>query len=246
VRALTAADVLELWSAGRGGGPLARGLALLAAAAGAASADELAELPLGEVNRRLLELRARALDRPLECRTACPGCGAELEAEIEPAGLRREEPSPARRRATAGGLEAELRPVSAADLLAVGAAGDPSSAAVALAERCVAGLRRGGEAAAVGELSADELAVLSRLLAEADPAAETLLELRCAACGHAWLEPLEVVSFFVAELDLLARGLLAEVHLLARAYGWGEADVLALPARRRAAYLDLIAREGGA
>jgi hypothetical protein len=172
VRALTASDVLELWSAGRGDGALTRGLALLAAAADAGTPAELAELPLGELNRRVLELRARTLDRPLECRTACPRCGEQLEAEIEPRGLARDEPPPRRR--------------------------------------------------------------------------ETLLELRCAACGEAWTEPLDVVSFFVAELDVVARNLLAEVHLLARAYGWREADALALPARRRAAYLELIAREGAA
>ncbi|HEX2516118.1 MAG TPA: phage baseplate protein, partial [Chloroflexota bacterium] len=37
-----------------------------------------------------------------------------------------------------------------------------------------------------------------------------------------------------------ARRLLREVHTLARAYGWREAEILALPGRRRQTYLDLV------
>lgn len=244
--ALSAADVLELWSAGMAGDPVVRALSLLAAASGDASPAELAELALGEINRRTLELRAKALDRPLECRTACPACGEELEVEIDPGDLRWDQRPAPRQQGAAGELEAELRPVRAADLLAVHRADDPEAAALALAERCVANLRRGGEEVAVGDLTEGELAQLSRLLAEADPAAEVLLELRCAACGHVWPEPLDLASFFLTELDQLARELLAQIHLLARAYGWRESDILALPARRRAAYLELLAREGAA
>ncbi|HEX6202076.1 MAG TPA: hypothetical protein VF100_03665, partial [Thermoanaerobaculia bacterium] len=185
MRQLTASDVLDLWSAGGGDGTTARALAVLAAA-GAGTVEELAALPLGELDRRLLELRARTFARPLECRTACPGCGEELEAEVEPRRLERPPPPRRRRRRRRRGLEAELRPVTAGDLLAAGAAGDPAAAALVLAERCVGGLRRNGQPAAVRDLDAGELAALSELLAAADPAAETLLALGCAACGRRW------------------------------------------------------------
>ena len=38
-------------------------------------------------------------------------------------------------------------------------------------------------------------------------------------------------------------GLLREVHTLALNYGWSERDILALPARKRAAYIGLLAED---
>ena len=35
--------------------------------------------------------------------------------------------------------------------------------------------------------------------------------------------------------------MLLDIHALARAYGWSESDILALPPRRRQAYLELVA-----
>ena len=45
------------------------------------------------------------------------------------------------------------------------------------------------------------------------------------------------------EVQARARRLLREVDVLARAYGWTEADVLALSEQRRTAYLEIV-REG--
>jgi len=46
--------------------------------------------------------------------------------------------------------------------------------------------------------------------------------------------------FFWAELAAEAKRLLREVDALARAYGWREADILALSSQRRHAYLELV------
>jgi hypothetical protein len=50
----------------------------------------------------------------------------------------------------------------------------------------------------------------------------------------------DIVSFFWTELSAQAKRLLREVHTLARGYGWREADILAMSARRRQLYLDLV------
>jgi hypothetical protein len=42
------------------------------------------------------------------------------------------------------------------------------------------------------------------------------------------------------KIDMLARRLLREVDALARVYGWSEAAILALPATRRQAYLEIV------
>ncbi len=253
MRGLTAAEILDGWGAGRGLGPTRRALALLASAGAGDDVDRLAALPLGERDRLLLELRERTFGRPLDCRTACPQCGEELEASIETAALRGQDEEAVEgedRRLGAGAevaigdLAVRLRPLTSADLLAVEGLSDFDGASRELARRSCRGLARAGAPVDVADLSAAELSALADHLAELDPGAEILLGLACAGCGHVWREPLDVASFFAAELDQAARELLAEVHLLAAAYGWREGDILALPAARRAAYLALIGGEG--
>jgi hypothetical protein len=91
------------------------------------------------------------------------------------------------------------------------------------------------------DLSPAEVEALGRRLAALDAGAELVLALACGACGASSRQALDVPSFVAAELDLLARRLLRQVHLLARAYAWPEADVLALSAGRRRAYLEMLA-----
>lgn len=62
----------------------------------------------------------------------------------------------------------------------------------------------------------------------------------CAGCGNPWEVAFDAASFFAAELGVQARRSLSEVATLARAFGWSEAAILALPAARRRAYLDLV------
>ena len=77
-------------------------------------------------------------------------------------------------------------------------------------------------------------------MAAADPQADVELALSCPACGHAWPAAFDIASFLWTEVDAWARVLLHEIHALASAYGWREADILALSPRRRRAYLELI------
>jgi hypothetical protein len=77
-------------------------------------------------------------------------------------------------------------------------------------------------------------------MAECDPQAELLLDLNCPACQHTWQVLFDIVSFFWMELSVQAKRLMREVHLLARSYGWREADILSMSAMRRQFYLDLV------
>ena len=105
---------------------------------------------------------------------------------------------------------------------------------------CVVEARRESVPVPATDLAAAEVAALSAALAEADPGAELLLELQCPACERGWWELLDVATFLWAEVEVQARRLLREVHVLARAYGWREADVLALSPRRRRLYLEMV------
>jgi hypothetical protein len=68
------------------------------------------------------------------------------------------------------------------------------------------------------------------------------LSLTCPDCDARWDAPLDIASFLWSEVQAWALRTLADVHTLARAYGWAEADILALSPPRRQAYLELIAR----
>jgi hypothetical protein len=50
----------------------------------------------------------------------------------------------------------------------------------------------------------------------------------------------DIISFFWTELDSLARRLLQDVHVLAKAYSWREADILSMSATRRQFYLEMV------
>lgn len=82
-------------------------------------------------------------------------------------------------------------------------------------------------------------AALARLEA-LDPAASVSFALACPACGQAWDAPLDPGAALWRKVQAAAERLLQEIDLLARAYGWREADVLALSPLRRAAYLQLV------
>ena len=77
-------------------------------------------------------------------------------------------------------------------------------------------------------------------MAERDPMAEIQIQLACPACTQHWPLILDIASFVWTEIATQAKRLLAEVHILARAYGWREADILAMSDRRRRHYLDMV------
>jgi hypothetical protein len=127
-----------------------------------------------------------------------------------------------------------------ADLAAVTAVSDPDAARLALLEGCLLAGRREGQPVLAADLPADVTRALAARLDELDPLANISLPLTCPACGHAWEVILDIVSFFWAEINAWAERLVREVHTLAWAYGWREADILAMTARRRQKYLDLV------
>ena len=101
--------------------------------------------------------------------------------------------------------------------------------------------RLDGQPVATAALPEPVVRAVGQALGDADPQADVELALSCTACGHRWATRFDVVEFLWHELDRRLRGVLGEVHLLARAYGWTEADILALPDRRRRRYLELLA-----
>ena len=240
MRALTPERLLDVWERGQGYGPTVLALALLSAADPEAAWEDLGALPLGERDRRLLALREETLGRRLEAVASCPACGEPLDISLDARELLSGAVTGLPERVSQDGLELRFRPANSHDLLAAERCPGVEEARRLLAGRCLLEARRGDQPVVAADLAEEDLDVLAAGLAEADPGAELLLDLSCPACGQAWEEPLDVASFFWAELDVQARRLLREVHVLARAYGWREADILTLSPRRRHFYLEMV------
>jgi hypothetical protein len=240
--ALSARDLLLVWEQAERRRPAERALVLLGAACPELPDDARAALSLGQREARLFSLYQETFGPELELATPCPGCGETLEVairieDLDIGGDGDAVPLPI----AEGGLRLLCRAPDSADLAAAACAADVEDARRLLAARCVLSATRDGVELNPADLSPAEMDVLSRGLAGLDPRAEVLLDLDCPGCGHHWQALLDAADCLWHEIDAAARRLLREVHALARAYGWREADILALSARRRRRYLEILA-----
>ncbi len=234
---LTPAELLSVWENGLRERPVRRALALLAPAHPEKTLPELAALPLGERDRQLLGLRVRSFGSRLAARVQCPGCGDELETDLDATGFLTAAPDDSGTyKAQVGGQSVQFRLPDTVDLEDAAAAPDSEAARDRLIARCIT--RTG--ATREKPISPEFVAAVANGIAEVDPQTEIEFALTCPACHHAWSAPFDVADFFWTEVDAAARRLLREVHELAAAYGWPEATIVALSPERRAAYLELV------
>ena len=244
MRPLSAADLLSAWERGLGRSPVERALTLLCAAWPETAPEELARLSIGRRDAVLLTLRAWSFGEAIAGVAACPACAELLEVACSVADLRTEvaDESPGELSAIVDEFEVRFRLPDSCDLAVVATAPDLAVARRRLFERCVVAVQRDGVPAGAGAAQVPEAVVeaVATRMGEADPQADVRLALRCPACAHQWEEVFDIVSFFWNELEAWAYRLLHDVHTLASAYGWGEAEILAMSAWRRQAYLELI------
>jgi hypothetical protein len=90
---------------------------------------------------------------------------------------------------------------------------------------------------ALRELPEEVVETIIEALAECDPGAFTVLRMRC-PCGNEWAAELDIRIVVWNDLTEWVGRTLAEVHHLARAYGWSEAEILAMSGWRRHWYLE--------
>jgi uncharacterized protein (UPF0212 family) len=246
MRPLTAQELLNAWERGRGEPPVQRALLLLAPACPETSPEALARESVGRRDARLLTLREHTFGPRLVSVTACPACGERLETAFEVADIRVPETGDGAQgdetlRLPVAGRELTFRLPNSLDLAALAFCEDLEDLGDArrrLLGRCL--LAAPGEELAVDSLPAEALQAVADRMAEADPQGDVELALQCPACGHAWQAAFDIASFFWTEVEAWARVLLHEIHALASAYGWREADILALSPWRRRTYLELI------
>ncbi len=248
MRPLTATDVLRIWELAERQGQADRALTILAAACSDLTREQLADLSIGQRDRRLFMLRKWLFGPKLDSFVDCSECGERLEFSFDMAAIQGDKvfnSDTAESKAepdilSCDGLELCFRLPNSRDLIAATACAGPRQARQLLVERCLLNVSRQDKAIAVNELPEAVLEKVAFHLAQCDPLQEVLVDLACPACQHQWRVLFDIVTFFWAEIEAQAKRLLREVHVLARAYGWREADILSISARRRQSYLDMV------
>lgn len=253
---LTAEAVLRAWEQAQGAHPLRRTLALLRTAWPEVDAGQWATLPMGALDDCLFSVHEALFGTGLDTVAACPSCGEALQLALSTRDLR---VAPVSDAGTAlptlscEGWELSYRLPGSEDLLAAAdvmadnmtdkptdEAAGPRAALARLLERCVVAAHHGGTPASADALPAQVVQRLQQDMAHRDPGADNRVSLHCPCCDAEFERRFDIGEYLWDEVDDWCQHTLAEVHLLAGAYGWSEAQILALSAWRRQHYLALV------
>lgn len=242
MHALSAGELLTVWEKGAQRANAQRALSLLLVACPASTPEDLARLSVGERDGRLLTLREWAFGPRVETVVDCPQCCEQLELAFDLADIRA--PAPVERPAAfsvqISNYDVSFRLPHSLDLLALNDRTSATEQRLALLANCVLAATRDGIATAVAQLPDEVLNAVVVQMGVHDPQADVQISLTCPACGRQWFVSFDIVTFFWAEIGVWAHRVLHEVHRLACAYGWREADILAMSPRRRHLYLEML------
>jgi hypothetical protein len=243
VRLLSSSDLIRTWETGLGQHHLERALTLLSAAEPEVTRNELASLSIGKRDARLLALREKLFGSSLNCLAECPHCREGVEFTLKVSDLL-DAPIVNKEakffELTTSDLRIRFRPLNSEDLMAAATCKDLETARRTLLERCVLKASRHEMELAVLDFPEEIIAELTSRLAECDSQADIVLKMECVACSRPWELVFDIASYLWSEVNAMAKRLLREVHTLAWAYGWSEADILAMSDARRRLYLDMV------
>jgi hypothetical protein len=240
---LSAHNVLDLWERVSTCPPVERALLILASANSDTSPLEPSALTVGECEERLLALHEAMFGSQLNGFAECPHCGEALELGVNIAELRAAVTSVSSTPAELleyRGYDVRVRLLRGADLVDASRCRSVSDAHALLLGRSIVSASRRGRRVSIRRLPRVVVERLAQRLAECDPWAESLLDLTCPECRHEWPVLLDIGVFLWTEIRARAQRLLHDVHTLAMAYGWREADIVAMSSRRREAYLAMV------
>lgn len=264
MRPLTTTELFQAWETGMDQSMASRALTLLQAANPEQDGRVLASLSVGERDGLLLTLREWTFGPRLTALAACPQCQERVEFEFETQSIRvpalvQANSAGAERQPSGSGEAAQFQAViaahsedpdrqnpfevsfrlpTAADMVAlVGLSTEPRTW---LLQRCILSAASQGQKLPAAELPPAVIEALETRMAELDAQAVVELALTCPSCGRQWAESFDILAYFWSEIQRWAQQILVSIHTLARAYGWREADILALSPRRRQIYMQMV------
>jgi len=236
------AALLSAWERGQAEPQsVTRALALLAVASDMTPVSG-AELSIGERDALLLRLREELFGSHVSALAVCPGCDENVELAFDVSELSTGAPRETNTALTVSWKQykVEIRLPNSRDLLVLSEPEKLKEKRLRLLKRIVLRAESSGRPIAAQELPEELISAIEEKILAADPRAEVTLKLRCQSCAQEWSALFDIGSFLWKEVDAWAVRLLREVHLLARAYGWREADILAMSPWRRHAYLEML------
>jgi hypothetical protein len=204
---------------------------------------EAAAWPVGERDAYLLEVHRAAFGDRLALLAPCPACKEPAAFEMSITALLTQVAAQAwPLHIDHNGIAITCRRPSTADL-AQAWSNDVSlpEARRRLCRACIAAQREDGEPVDFDQLEDAAIEAASAALSEADPLADVRFALTCPICANQWEALFDPPHALWRALDAWARTALNDVQQLARAYGWSEAEILAMHPSRRQFYLDAVA-----
>jgi T4 bacteriophage base plate protein len=250
MRPFLAAELLNIWERGTGHTPVEQALAILSIAFPQTPHETLAKLNVVQRDLCLLELRRLTFGSQINGRADCPACGQRLDLDFDigdlPAStsvlpdLELIKLSKAENSFHTDNYEVTFRLPTSLDLSIVGKLLDQTARRQKLLEACVLSVQCDGKSLLLGDLSPDAIDALIEHMSQENSISNLTLPVTCPECSATWEILFDIVSYFWGEITAWSMRLMHEVHMLATAYGWGEADILAMSARRRQGYLNLI------
>lgn len=238
--ALSGPALLRIWEAGQGLHAVDQALVILGAAFPQVSWEALARLSVGRRDGHLLSVYEKTFGQELMAMADCAACHEVLEFSFGVADIRlhSEVEEADSYQFEAHGYQVRFRLPNSFDLAALVGVRDVTRARQMLVQRCLLEAHHKGQAVTV--LPPDVMAALASQMGRYDPQADVTFNLGCPACGHQWQILFDVVAFLWPKISARVKRLLREVHTLAHAYGWHEADILSMSAVRRQFYLEMV------
>lgn len=213
--------------------------------------EAVGKLAVGDRDALLLHLRRTIAGDRVDSTVTCPeeGCGVQMDLTLEVDDLLQpgyDDGEPEQTlsvEADGATYEVRCRRPKVADIQAAARASrDAVEASAEVLGRCVVSAE--GPDGAPGDPAKwppELVAAVSEGLSELDPQAELNLHTTCPECDSSFTCLFDPASYVVNEIGR-GEGILREVHHLALYYSWGEAEILAMPRRRRRRYLDVLDR----
>jgi len=216
------ASLLDLVAQGENLSLLERAVLLYGNAVPDSGPADVWDLPIGDRDRAIWQVWRQDQRAALEALSACPECGEAVEFTLPddfapPAALA------AKAELTLDGRKLTLRMPTSRDLRAA------QQGAFTLRDLVVEGDK-------APELSEE---TIEAALEATDPGLDVVIAHGCPACGVKWKQSFDVIRFVWQDCLLRAERLLRDIDIIARAYAWSEADILALSEARRSRYVSL-------
>ena len=241
MKMLSAAELLTIWERGQSEPQYQRALLLLAAVYPDKNMEHLARLSLGQRDTHLLMLKEKLFGSQIVGVVSCTNCDSSLELNLVVSDLLVSNSEQSSNLSLIlDDYEIEFRLPNSLDLAKVSHLAGVSQIAEGLLQQCILAAKYQTQSISAAQLPDTIVRALTDQMERADPQANISLDYSCPDCQHQWIAAFDILTFLWQELTAWAYRILGEVHQLATAYNWHEADILAMTPQRRQIYLEMI------